>query len=348
MPTRRTTLSITLTTLLTLLTVSGYLLRAQAPVVSHGKPLDSPECVKAPEAREERDGDEELCVSRKGEFCAYPLRMMAHHRVVNDHLGGVILVVYDPDSGVGQMYDRSVDGKELLFDPADPVKGIPTVRDRETKSTWSALSGECFSGPLKGKRLTRVPSIIMSWGRWKALHPDSYVLKENAALSTQYVERFTPTKSPVEVKTNTKASAPVRPDQLILGVSENSVARAYPLTALEKTKGVVTDTLGTQGIVIFVDPTARAAAAYRPEISRQPVRFTAQSRNGVRVFLDALTNSVWTIEGVAVEGPLKGAKLEPVSFARSRWYAWAAAYPKTDIWRPRRVASPTPFSVGLW
>ena len=55
--------------------------------------LNSPNCVKAPEARGELPDDEELGVGRKGEYCAYPVRMMAYHRVVNDHLGGPLILV---------------------------------------------------------------------------------------------------------------------------------------------------------------------------------------------------------------------------------------------------------------
>src|SRR5262245_6395853 len=42
--------------------------------------LNSPNCVKAPEARGEQPEDEELGVGRNGEYCAYPVRMMAYHR----------------------------------------------------------------------------------------------------------------------------------------------------------------------------------------------------------------------------------------------------------------------------
>ena len=138
-------------------------------VQAGGAALNSPDCVKAPEARSERDDDEELGVGRNGEFCAYPVRMMAYHRVVNDHLGGPpIVVAYDPDSGVGQVFDPVVDGKERHFDAAGPRKGVPTIRDRETQSAWSLLTGEALEGPLAGRRLERIQSMIVTWKRWRA------------------------------------------------------------------------------------------------------------------------------------------------------------------------------------
>src|SRR5206468_7264999 len=115
--------------------------------------LNSPKCIRVPEARAEVAGDEELGVGRKGEYCAYPLRMMAYHRVVNDHLGGPPIVVsYDPDSGAGRVFDPVLAGKPYTFDPAPPREGLPTLADRETKSLWSAITGKALSGALAGKQ----------------------------------------------------------------------------------------------------------------------------------------------------------------------------------------------------
>src|SRR5262249_20204327 len=156
--------------------MAGIRLLAQnTPFDAPGLALNSPDCVKASEAAGERDGDEELGTWRNGEFCAYPLRMMAHHRIVNDHLGGPpILVVYGPDSGIGEVYDPVVDAKPLTFDMAAPRAGVPMVRDRETKSLWSVVTGQALDGPLAGKRLIRINAVILTWERWRGLHPDSW------------------------------------------------------------------------------------------------------------------------------------------------------------------------------
>src|SRR5712691_13463420 len=113
------------------------LLVAAAAAGAQDKPasiaLNSPQCVRVPEARGEQPGDEELGVGRNGEYCAYPLRMMAYHRVVNDHLGGPpIVIAYDPDAAMGQVYDPVIEKKEYNFDSAGLRDGIPVVKDRET------------------------------------------------------------------------------------------------------------------------------------------------------------------------------------------------------------------------
>src|SRR5262245_51882769 len=197
--------------------------RAPASALEPQTSLDSPNCIKAPEARGEQPGDEELGVGRSGEYCAYPLRMMAYHRVVNDHLGGPPIVVsYDPDSGAGRVFDPVLDGKHYTFDPAAPHEGLPTLADRETKSLWSAITGKALSGSMGGKQLGVVPSLVITWERWKAFHPDSWVLAEDPKQSPQYTERMTrptcPLPAGIARALPHTPDARLAPDRLVLGI----------------------------------------------------------------------------------------------------------------------------------
>lgn len=44
--------------------------------------------------------------------------------------------------------------------------GDVIVRDRETGSTWSGLSGEAIDGPLAGRRLQQLPTFYAFWFSW--------------------------------------------------------------------------------------------------------------------------------------------------------------------------------------
>ena len=51
---------------------------------------------------------------------------------------------------------------------------------------------------------------------------------------------------------------------------------------------------------------------------------------------DLETGSTWTLEGLAVDGPLLGTQLEPVAEAFvAFWFAWAAFHPGTQLWKAR-------------
>ena len=54
--------------------------------------------------------------------------------------------------------------------------------DHQTGSYWFQVAGEAIVGELTGRRLKPLPSITISWGEWKALHPDTLVLSRNLRL----------------------------------------------------------------------------------------------------------------------------------------------------------------------
>lgn len=315
----------------------GMTLSMAAPVRAQesapGKALNSPDCIRVTEDRGEQPGDEVLGVGRNGEFCAYPVRMMAHHRIVNDHLGGPpILVVYDPDSGLGAVYDPVLAGKELNFDAAGMSHGYPVVKDRQTGSLWNSVTGEAVQGPQTGKRLARIPCWMITWSAWQTLHGDSWVLKEDSSQSVHYVVHCTPAICAIPAAIR---ESDMRPDNrlphesLVLGVATEKTITAVPIASLERS-GAVNANVGGDRTVFLFDSAGQAAGAYRPTVRGQSLTFRAAGKGRL---VDNQTHSSWNIEGRAIDGPLKGSALAPVEFARLRWYAWSAAHPGTSIHR---------------
>ena len=47
------------------------------------------------------------------------------------------------------------------------------MTDRETGTTWSKATGEAVAGPLSGKNLEQVPSLVSFWFAWKDFYPDT-------------------------------------------------------------------------------------------------------------------------------------------------------------------------------
>lgn len=295
---------------------------------SQGTSLNSPDCIKAPEARAELPGDEVLGVGRNGEYCAYPLRMMAFHRVVNDHLGGPpILVAYNPDAAMGQVYDPVIEKKEYNFDSAGLRGGIPVLKDRETGSTWSIATGIAIEGPMKGRKMARIPSWIINWKRFSELHPDAYVLKEDAKQTVHYVTRVTAPKCPLLPSIQAKPDKRLAADTLVFGLAGPSGEYAIPLTIFASTNRV----FANGSTVVFYDSVGTAAGAYIAEIKGKRLTFSAIEKDRVRLFKDRETGSVWNIEGLAVEGPMKAEALASVPSGRCRWFAWSAVFPKTRV-----------------
>ena len=55
------------------------------------------------------------------------------------------------------------------LDHGDPF----TLLDRETNSSWDALSGLATAGPLAGEQLERIKSTTIFWFGWTDFHPDT-------------------------------------------------------------------------------------------------------------------------------------------------------------------------------
>jgi hypothetical protein len=97
---------------------------------------------------------------------AYPLQALERAGVANDVLGGVEIVAFGgPSYCTGIAFQRRVDHRLLRF-----TRGERQWCDDETGSTWD-LTGVATSGPLTGRRLPHVFSIVEEWYAWSGYHP---------------------------------------------------------------------------------------------------------------------------------------------------------------------------------
>lgn len=100
---------------------------------------------------------------------AFPFSQLRISRVVNDHLGGVpVLVVHQPSSDTTTAFEARAKGMSLRFQSNDADSR--SLTDLETHSTWDAY-GLCLKGPLKGTRLKTVALISEYWFAWSEFHP---------------------------------------------------------------------------------------------------------------------------------------------------------------------------------
>jgi hypothetical protein len=296
--------------------------------------LDSPDCIRAKEELRLPADSPVLGVARNGEGCAYPLRVMAVHRVVNDHLGGPeILVAYDPDSATVASYDPKVDGKALQFDFYGYGGGVMLLADRASQSLWSVLTGECVSGPMAGKRLARIPTLSTTVSAWRDLYADSWILATPNLAGYPAVKSADEPKPGPEARRSLSGAAGGRlpDDALVLGVTSGGQAKAYALADLQQTAGVVKHRFSkSRPLVVFFDPLSGAAYAYEPRVDGRSMSFTPKVRREGIGFVDGETGSIWDLLGRCVDGPMKGKTLEPLDAVSTRWYAWSAAYPKAS------------------
>lgn len=116
-----------------------------------------------------------------GQPVVYPFDRLAAQPIANDTVNRVpVAVIYDAATRTALAFRREIDGQTLTFAPGAPDRDTftDTFTDKETGSTWTALTGAAVAGPLQGKRLERIPGTSSFWFGWKDFYPDTLIWGE--------------------------------------------------------------------------------------------------------------------------------------------------------------------------
>lgn len=112
-------------------------------------------------------------VDVRGESVAFPFGVLNDEPVVNYEIGDVpVVVVFNPDSGGGAVWNRSLENGQIL---SFAEMGDGMMRDIETGSLWSGFTGEAVSGDLVGQTLGSVKSTQSFWFGWIDFYPDTEI-----------------------------------------------------------------------------------------------------------------------------------------------------------------------------
>ena len=282
-----------------------------------------------------------------GQARAYPIQILIFHEIVNDVVGGTpVAVTYCPLCNSAITFDRRVDGATYDFGVSGNLLNSDLIMyDRQTHSWWQQLTGEGIVGENAGKRLTILPSFVVSWLDFKAAFPEGEVLSRDTGYARAY--GFTPyegyddsTYDPFLFYGELDRRLPSK--ERVAAVTIGDVDIAFPFTKLRKQK-VINHSVNGQELVVFfkpqtVSPLNRtsiidslprgAAGVFDPDLDGERLTFSADGQDVV----DDQTGSVWNLLGQAVEGPLAGSRLTPIVHGTHFWFAWVAFKPDTLVY----------------
>ncbi len=233
----------------------------------------------------------------------------------------------------GVSFDPRLDGKRLTFGFEGVWKGTAILYDRDTGSLWMHFTGACFAGPRAGRSLPVLPTgTHTTWGAWRRAFPDTDVMAPDARFSAVYFDReqsrsgraFLP---PQFAETIGPRDPRLVSHALLLGVLAGGEARAYPLSRLAATEGVVTETVGGVPVTVWYEAASRTACAFDARLDGGTRAFERRPEG----FFDRETGSRFDLEGRCVEGPLLGRTLARATSLLTEWYGWSAHHPKTTI-----------------
>ena len=88
--------------------------------------------------------------------------------------------------------------------------------------------------------------------------------------------------------------------------------------------------IGETEVVIFSQAQGPSGAAFSPNLDGRKLTFIFEAG---RIF-DWETASVWNQAGMAIEGELTGAQLEPLPVRSTFWFSIVANFPDIEVYIP--------------
>lgn len=299
-------------------------------------PLREPHFVPAAKADFLKSDDRVVGVSENGVSKAYEPSVLAFHHVVQDILGsGPIIAGWSSLCNTPLVFSSEVEDKKFTFELAGNRGNNFFMRDLETNSHWQQIGGDCFEGPMKGKRLTMVAFLYTTWGEWRTQHPDTLVLVPEPAYKEAY--DFMNTRiSNFAFGSNKKPGRELIREQdnrlpnyeQVIGIEVGDAHKAYPVSELRK-ENVVNDKVGSVPVLVVYVAGVDTTTAFSRVLNGRTLTFH-QGETGK--ITDKETASTWNSYGECVSGKMKGQKLDRVIPEPGAWFAWAEFHPDTDVY----------------
>ena len=127
-------------------------------------------------------------------------------------------------------------------------------------------------------------------------------------------------------------------NRLVIGVSLNNEAKAYPIEIIGY-HHQVQDTIAGQPVIVTYCTVCRTGRIFSPVVNGKKEKFRLVGMDHFNaMFEDSTTKSWWRqVTGEAITGPLKGSSLQEISSQQMTLSAWLRAYPGSSILQPDTI-----------
>lgn len=279
---------------------------------------------------------------------AYPLSVLAYHRVINDRLAGRrVAIAHAP------LTDAHVCAELSATDGLLAASGLVYEGDELLRSAdgtlWSVLTRRAVRGPRVGQRLRTLPCVQVRWQAWRRWMPRTELVwpqRARRGLARHFDYRRDPWRW--YRRDDRHLVAPLHQIDLraphkarVLGLAGGSRPRAFFLPTLPAASSpTAQDTrllqprLGNvDDALVLLDAASGLAVAFSRRVGDQILDFIlrrdAQGRLlGLR---DRQTGTAWSPLGRALRGKLRGAQLVSLPAKTAFFFSWAAYHPQSEL-----------------
>ncbi len=160
----------------------------------------------------------------------------------------------------------------------------------------------------------------------------------NASIPTDEILAGGPPKDGIPALSNPKLlgadeASYLQPDDRVIGVELDGVARAYPIAILNWHE-IVNDQINNQKYAVTYCPLCGTGVAFHAMVAGKTTDFGVSGLlyNSDVLLYDKNTESLWSqIMGEAVAGKLVGEKLNPIPISHTTWRGWLSQHPDTKV-----------------
>ena len=182
-----------------------------------------------------------------------------------------------------------------------------------------------------------------TWGEWRRMHPETVALSNGIEAPDDigqplgspydrdpfagYASSLNQGRFAFPVSTE-KLDDRLRPGDKVFAIEVGGRHKAYALTA--DSDWVVNEVVGGERLVVMARAQGPTAAAYVASTNGRDLSF----RLNDGAIEDVETGSTWESSGVAVSGPMAGARLTAVPSRTSFWFSLVGALPRIELHQP--------------
>lgn len=311
-------------------------------LVSGGVPKDGIPSIDNPKFEDIANADQYLKddglgldVEVNGKHRFYSHQILVWHEIVNEHFDGKpLLITFCPLCFTGVVFEPIINNEPVAFGTSGKLYNNNLVMyDRKTDTLWSQAKGEAIVGELTGQKLVRYPSLTISWNDFKRAYPEGQVLSRKTGAVRDY------TRNPYgtyfedqDVFFPLSNIDPRLPNKVIIyGIRTEQEQSAYTYEDV-KNENVINDTVGGVELLVIFDQDLKAVRGFNRIVNEETLTFLLDDGE----LIDRETESVWSFEGNALSGPMKGTQLEVKILENSFWFSWAATFPQTKLYSPNQ------------
>ena len=188
---------------------------------------------------------------------AYAIRILDWHEIVNDRFEDQkVTITYCPLCNSGTGFLAGINGTDRNFGVSGLLYNSDVLMfDRESESLWSQIMGESVSGPESGVRLELLPVQTITWGAWREQYPNTLALTEETGYSRNYSgTAYGSYRNSDQLMFDVEFSDPQMSNkELVIGIEVDGKAKCYPFNVLKKSKGVISDSIGSRPVLVYYD-----------------------------------------------------------------------------------------------